>query len=135
MSHYTLCVLLIENSMGMHSVVPGRKVFQVDHNNVINLSSQYGPQEAQPGRSGGQAAVRRVCILSEHGLLINTANTVGSSFQEYRRMPETEVDGRQKEWEIQIQGGGERAGGRKDLKKCTVKVRLRSYYTIQDCMT
>lgn len=133
MSHYTLCILLIENSMGMHSVVPGCKVLQVDHNNVINLGSQYGPQEAQPGRSGGQVPVRRICILPEHGLLINTANAVGSSFQEYRCMPEIEVDGRQKEWEIQIQGGGECAGGRRDLKKCKDKVRLLSYYTVQDC--
>lgn len=83
--------------MGMHSVVPGCKVLQVDQNNVINLSSKYGPQEAQRDRAGGQAAIRSICILSEHGLLVNTANTVGSSFQEYRRMPEIEVERRQGE--------------------------------------
>ena len=87
MQHYTLWVLLIENSMRMHGVAPGCKVIQVDDNNFINLSSQYRPQEAQPGRSGGQDAVCGICILSEHGFLINTANTVGSSHQEPRCMP------------------------------------------------
>lgn len=69
--------------MGVHRVVPGCKILKVDHNNVINLCSQYGPQEAQPGGSGGQAAVCSICILSEHGLLINTANAVRSTFQEH----------------------------------------------------
>ncbi|KAF3840792.1 hypothetical protein F7725_006654 [Dissostichus mawsoni] len=46
-----------KNSMRMHGVAPGCKVIQVDDNNFINLSSQYRPQEAQPGRSGGQDAV------------------------------------------------------------------------------
>lgn len=80
--------------MGMHRVVPGRKVLQVDHYDVINLRSQHRPQEAQPGGTGGQAAVRSICILSKHGLLINAANAVGSSFQEYRCMPEKGVERR-----------------------------------------
>lgn len=88
MQHYTFCILLIENSMRMHRVVPGCKVLQMDHNDIINLSSQYGTEEAQPGRMGDLAAVRSICVLSEHGLLINAANTVGSSFQEDRCMPE-----------------------------------------------
>lgn len=76
----------------MHRVTPGCKVLQVDHNNFADLSSQCRPQEAQPGRSGDFPAVRGICILSEHGLLINTANTMGSSLQEHRRMPEIQVE-------------------------------------------
>lgn len=37
-------------------------------------------------------AIGCVRVLSEHGLLINTANMVGTSFQEYRCMPEVEVE-------------------------------------------
>lgn len=83
--------------MGVHGVVPARKVLQVDHDNVVNLRSQYGPQEAQPGGPGGLLAVRSICILSVHGLLVNTADSVGPSFQEYRCMPEIEVEGKHKE--------------------------------------
>lgn len=82
--------------MGVHGVVPARHVLQVDHENVVNLRSQYGPEEAQPGRSGGLLAVRSICILSVHGLLVNAANSVGSSFQEYRCMPEIKVEGRRR---------------------------------------
>lgn len=82
--------------MGMHSVVSGCKVLQVDHNDVVDLGSQYGSQEAQRDRPGGQTAVRGICVLSVHGLLVNTANTVGSSFQEHRCMSEIEVERRTK---------------------------------------
>ena len=68
----------------------------MDYDNVINLSPQYGPQEAQPGGSGGQVLVCVICVLSEHSLLINTANTVGSTLQEYRSMSEIETDERKK---------------------------------------
>lgn len=127
MQHYTLWILLIENSVRMHRVAPGRKVLQVDHNDVVDLSSQDGPQEAQPGGSGGQEAVRGVCVLSEHGLLINTANTVGSSFQEYSRMPEIDVE--TEKWL-------KRRRRQPLILICwsclRVKVRLLSYYIVQD---
>lgn len=131
---YTLHVLLIEDSMRMHWVVPGRKVLQVDHDNVIDLSSQYGPEEAQPGGSGGQAAVRVVRVLSEHGLLINTADTLGSSLQEHRCMPEIQV-----ETEKWLERRKRVCRGQRQplsLICCLflkVKVELVSYYTIQGC--
>lgn len=92
MQHHTLCILLIENPMGMHGVVPAGEVLQVHDNYVINLCSKYGSQEAQPGRSGGLVLVCSICILSVHGLLVNSANTVGSTFQEPRCMPEIAVE-------------------------------------------
>lgn len=67
--------------MGMHRVVPGCHVLQMDHDDVVDLRSQYGSQEAQPGGPGGLLAVCGIGVLSEHGLLINTANTLGSSLQ------------------------------------------------------
>ncbi|TNN31806.1 hypothetical protein EYF80_058037 [Liparis tanakae] len=82
----------VENPMRMHGVAPGCKVLQADHDNFVNLGSQYRPQEAEPGRSGGQAAVRGIRVLSEHGLLVNTADTLGSSFQKRGCKPETEVE-------------------------------------------
>lgn len=78
--------------MGMHGVAPGSKVLQMNQYDVTNLGSQCGPQEAQPLRSGSQVAVRSIGILPEHSLLINTANAMGSLFQEYRRMSEIEVE-------------------------------------------
>lgn len=96
MQHYTLCILLIENSVGMHRVVPGCKVLQVDYDNIINLCSQYGPQEAQPAGSGSLLTVSGICELSEHSLLINTTNTVGSTFKEYSSMSEIQMDERKK---------------------------------------
>lgn len=96
LKHHTFCIFLIEHSMGMHGVAPGCKVLQMNHYNVINLSSKYGPQEAQPLRPGSKVSVRSIRILSEHSLLINTANEVRFFSQEYICMSEIEVGRRHK---------------------------------------
>lgn len=78
MKHFTFCILLIEDSMGMHGIVSACEILYFDHDNVINLGPQYRAQEAQPGRSVRSLSERIVCKLSEHGLLINTADEVGT---------------------------------------------------------
>ena len=78
--------------MGMHRIAPGCKVLHVDRDNVIDLRAQYWPQEAQPLRPVSLCAVCSVRVLPEHGLLINTANLVGSFFQEHSRLPEIETE-------------------------------------------
>lgn len=64
--------------MRMYGVVPGRKVLQVDYNDITDLCSEDGPQEAQPGRARDLLAVHAVCILAEHSLLVDPANALGS---------------------------------------------------------
>lgn len=93
----TLCILLIENSVGVHGVVPGRKILQVNHDNFAYFRTQRGPQEAQPGRSGGLAGVRGICKLTEHCFLVDSADSLSPSLQEHRSLSVTQVE-RQKRW-------------------------------------
>lgn len=78
--------------MGMHGVVPGCKVLQVNHNNIINLSSQYRTQKTQPAGSWSEAGEGGICILSVHGLLIDTAHTIRPFQKVYRCRPETQMN-------------------------------------------
>lgn len=64
--------------MRMYGVVPGGKVLQVDQDDITNLSSKDGPQEAQPGRAWDLLAVRPVRVLTEHGLLVDPADALWS---------------------------------------------------------
>lgn len=77
--NFTFRILLIEHPMGMHGVISGGKVLQMDHNNITDLSSQHRSQVAQLVRVGSPASVCCICILSEHRFLIHPANALGSS--------------------------------------------------------
>lgn len=68
--------------MRMYGVVPGGKVLQVDQDDITNLRSKDGPQEAQPGRAWDLLAVRPVRVLTEHGLLVDPADALWSWFKE-----------------------------------------------------
>lgn len=68
----------------MHRIRSGGKVHKVDHDDIINLCSQYWPQEAEPVGMQSLFAVGTICKLSVHRLLINSADIFGVSFQENR---------------------------------------------------
>lgn len=85
----------------MYRIAPGGKVLQVDQNDITNLRPKDGPQEAQPGGAWDQLAVRPVCILTEHGLLVDPTDALGSFFQEDGCMPEIRVERRSLHKDIQ----------------------------------
>lgn len=69
--------------MRVHAVVPARKVLQVNHDDFADFRSYGGSEEAQPRRPGRLPAVRGVCELPEHGLLVNAANPLWFLQQEF----------------------------------------------------
>lgn len=85
----------------MYRVFPGGKVLQVDQNDITNLRPKDGPQEAQPDRAWHLLAVCPVSILTEHGLLVDPADALGSFFQENGCMPEIRVERRALHKDIQ----------------------------------
>lgn len=78
----------------MYGVVPGSKVLQVDQNDIINFCSNDGPKEAQPSGAWDLLTVRIVRILTEHGLLVDPADALGSFFKEGGCVPEIRVERR-----------------------------------------
>lgn len=90
----TLCVFLIEDPVRMYGVAPGGKVLQVDRNDIPNLRPNDRPQEAQPGGAWDLLAVRPVRVLTEHGLLVEPADALGSFFKENGCVPEIRVEQR-----------------------------------------
>lgn len=78
--------------MRMYRVVPGGKVLQVNYNDITDLCSKDGPQEAQPGGAWDLLAVCTVRILAEHGLLVDPADTIGSLLKVFRCVPEIRVE-------------------------------------------
>lgn len=76
--------------MRVHGVAPACKVLQVDDDDIIHLSSQYGPQEAQPIRTRSQPGVGGVRVLPKHGLLVNAANPLRPSLQKHLSVSEAE---------------------------------------------
>lgn len=87
--------------MRMHGVVPGGKVLQVDREDITNLRSKDGAQEAQPGRAWDLLAVRPVLVLTEHGLLVDPADALWSCFKEGGRVPGIRVGRRTLQRDIQ----------------------------------
>lgn len=75
----------------MYGVVPGGRVLQVNYNDITDLCSKDGPQEAQPGGAWDLLAVCTVRILAEHGLLVDPADTLGSLLKEFGCAPEIRV--------------------------------------------
>lgn len=76
----------------MYGVVPGSTVLQVDDNDIADLCSKDGPQEAQPGGAWDLLAVRAVRILAEHGLLVDPADALGSFSKVGGRMSKIRVE-------------------------------------------
>lgn len=76
----------------MYGVVPGGKVLQVNYNDIIDLCSKDGPQEAQPGGAWDLLAICPVRILAEHGLLVDPADALGSLLKEFGCVPEIRVE-------------------------------------------